>query len=256
MVSCRLKGGLGNQMFQIATTYAVSKQIGTNFLVDFDDCYTPNQGFVSNKYKDNLFKNIPHSKINFEKYYSYIEPTFGYSKIICTDNTILDGYFQSWRYFENYKSEIKELFHFDEKMKSECSLYIKNLKKNKQITTVHVRRGDYLKNSSYHSICNLEYYISSMKKIKNSIFLFLSDDLDWCKNNFRGEDIFFSEFDSEIIDLCIMTQSDNNIISNSSFSWWGSYLNENNGTTVAPKNWFGPSGPKDTQDIYIKEWII
>jgi len=256
MVSCRLKGGLGNQMFQIAATYSLSKELNTNFSFDFDDCYTPNQGFVSNKYKENIFKNIPNSKINFVGMGRYLEPSFGYSKITCEDNTIIDGYFQSEKYFDSYEKEIKNLFYFDEDIKNKVKTYLDDIKKNKKITTIHVRRGDYLKNPYYHSICPLEYYVSSMKSIENSVFLFLSDDLNWCKENFVGKDIYFSEFDSEIMDFYSMTQSDNNIISNSSFSWWGSYLNETNGITIAPKEWFGPLGPKDVKDLYNKNWII
>lgn len=256
MISCKLKGGLGNQMFQIAATFALSKDVNTDCFFDFEDCYTPAQGFESNRYKDNFFKKIPNKKINFSELEGYLEPKFSYTKLPIKNNIYLDGYFQSEKYFEEYKDDIKNLFYFDEDVKNQVNSFLNSIRNNKKITSVHVRRGDYLNNPNYHISCPLGYYNVAMNKIEDSIFVIISDDIEWCKQNFKEKNIFFSEFNSEIFDLNLMIQSDNNIISNSSFSWWGSYLNQNNGLIIAPSFWFGPSGPKDIEDIYNKNWII
>ena len=80
--------------------------------------------------------------------------------------------------------------------------------------------------------------------------------MSWVKENFIGDNFFYSQYDNEILDLSLMSICDNNIISNSSFSWWGAYLNKNkNKTVIAPNQWFGPNGPKDTQDIIPENWI-
>jgi hypothetical protein len=87
-------------------------------------------------------------------------------------------------------------------------------------------------------------------------FIFVSDDMNWVKENFKGNNIFYSDNSEEILDLTLMSICDNNIIANSSFSWWGAFLNENpNKKVIAPSKWFGPEGPSDTQDIYPTEWI-
>ena len=90
-----------------------------------------------------------------------------------------------------------------------------------------------------------------------SSFIFVSDDIKWVKENFKSENYYFADFNNEILDFTLITMCDNVVISNSSFSWWGSYLNNNeNKTIIAPYKWFGSQGPKDTQDIYNKEWVV
>jgi hypothetical protein len=95
-----------------------------------------------------------------------------------------------------------------------------------------------------------------MNLIGDSTFIFISDDINWVKENFKGDNIIYSPFKSDIDDLTLMVKCDNNIIANSSFSWWGAYLNKNeNKKIIAPKEWFGPNGPKDTQDIIPENWL-
>jgi hypothetical protein len=92
--------------------------------------------------------------------------------------------------------------------------------------------------------------------INDSSFIIVSDDLDWCKLHFYGDNIFFSDFTNDIDDLYLMMMCNNKIMSNSSFSWWGVYLSDFDGKVITPKIWFGPEGPQDTQDIYNKNWIL
>jgi hypothetical protein len=95
-----------------------------------------------------------------------------------------------------------------------------------------------------------------MELIGDSIFVFISDDINWVKEHFKGDNIVYSPFKTDIDDLILMSKCDNNIIANSSFSWWGAYLNKNEDKkVVAPIEWFGVNGPKDIQDIIPKNWI-
>lgn len=91
---------------------------------------------------------------------------------------------------------------------------------------------------------------------KDKLYLIISDDIEWCKKNFKGNNFFFSEGESSIVDLYLQTMCNHNIISNSSFSWWGAWLNNNpEKIVIAPKNWFGKQ-MKDwnLQDLIPSEW--
>jgi len=255
MITSKLIGGLGNQMFQISAAYALSMDVNDDYCFDFNTCHTPAQGNVSTKYKDNIFLNVKNSNLSKHSFTNYYkEPKFSYKELPKTKNTYLHGYFQSEKYFSNYKDEIKKLFNFDVNKKIELQ---KHLSKFDEITAIHVRRGDYLKKPNYHPTCTIEYYKKAINVIgKESDFIFVSDDINWCKENFKGKNIHYSPFTNELDDLYLIMLCDNQIIGNSSFSWWGGYLCEyHNNKVIAPSTWFGPNGPQDTQDIYLPKWI-
>lgn len=250
-------GGLGNQMFQIATTHALALRNNDISGFYFDACSTPLQGFTSTKYKENIFSKIIDCKdYNFRCVYS--EPKFSYDELPYTKDLKLDGYFQSEKYFIDYKQEIIDLFQISAndiiKVKEFFSWWGVY---DKPITSVHIRRGDYLKLQDFHHVCEIDYFKNAIAEIGDSYFVFISDDMEWVKQNFNDKDYIFSDFNDELLDLTIMTQCDNNIISNSSFSWWGAYLNKNkHKKVIAPSKWFGPLGPKDQIDIIPENWII
>lgn len=256
MISCFLQGGLGNQMFQIAATVSHAIKNKTEYGINFNLCETPNQGNSANKYKNNFFKNIKridHS--NFEHIYN--EPSFSYKPIPFQDNTILKGYFQSEKYFNENKNEIKKLFEFPSSYKQEVNFFLKkNNLLDKNVTTIHVRRGDYLKFSNFHEVCTLDYFIKSTNLFTDSYFVIVTDDKKWVNENLKLKNSIISDLKDELSDMCLMSMSDNLIISNSSFSWWGAYLNQKKTKLViSPYKWFGPNGPKDTEDIFMKNWI-
>tara|TARA_R110000868_G_scaffold409778_1_gene696015 strand:- start:8488 stop:9270 length:783 start_codon:yes stop_codon:yes gene_type:complete len=258
MITCKLQGGVGNQMFQIATTYSYAKSVGTSYGFDRHHCHTPNQGNVFNKYVDNFFKkvNIVPNINDVEITGRWVEPSFSYFEIPKSNNNYLEGYFQSEKYFKTHKNDIKDLFSFSDETIKRVSGFLGKLKK--PITAVHVRRGDYLKFNDHHISCTVDYYKEAIKKIGGGLFVFISDDIGWCSENFKGENIHYSPFTYEIDDLYLISKCDNQIIANSSFSWWGAYLcdnNNNNNKVIAPKKWFGVKGPQDTQDIYPENWI-
>jgi hypothetical protein len=220
-------------------------------------CYTPFQGNPSGKYKDNILRNL-FEKLDFEPRVYFREETFAYQELPHADGLCLIGYFQSEKYFIDYKNEIINLFYIS----SDNIKTIENFFKflgclDKPITSVHVRRGDYLNNPDFHIPCSVEYYKQAMEEIGDSYFIFVSDDMDWVRENFKSPNVIYSDLNDEILDFTLMTHCDNNIIANSSFSWWGAYLNKNkNKKVIAPKKWFGPNGPKDTQDIIPNDWIL
>jgi hypothetical protein len=96
-----------------------------------------------------------------------------------------------------------------------------------------------------------------MKKLDSeAIFIVFSDDVEWCKKEFAGENYIVNEIGNPYAEMCAMSLCDHNIMANSSFSWWGSWLNRNpNKKVIAPSRWFGSAMNKNTDDIYCQDWI-
>ena len=113
-----------------------------------------------------------------------------------------------------------------------------------------------MKNPHIHPTCTLEYYHKAIDFFKEYEFLFVSDDIEWVKQNFKNENFKFSSEINEIDDFSLLSLCDHHIIANSTFSWWAAYLNnKENKKIICPEKFFGLGGPQDQQDIYPKEWI-
>ena len=141
-------------------------------------------------------------------------------------------------------------------------LYIKNKYRQLEGVTcsIHVRRGDYVEKSEVFPPQPLSYYETSVKKLyganlKHIHFIICSDDIEWCKYNFKFPNMTFVEDEIDIIDMFIMSMCGDNIIANSSFSWWSAWLNQNQNKVVAPAKWFGPKRSLNTKDLYLDNWI-
>lgn len=261
IVSIRLKGGLGNYMFQIATCEAYALEHEKKPLYNFGTAYRAQKEI--NSYVDNIFRGVNLGG-NQRMEISYNEPTFEYIELPKTDkNIILDGYFQSEQYFGDYGKEIGELFSESEEVSEYINSKYGKMYDTKDLVSVHVRRGDYKKYPDHHPILNLEYYknaISSFNTTESRTFFVFSDDIEWCVENFKGEvfddvEIIYSQKELDYIDLYLMSRCNNHIIANSSFSWWGAWLNPKEGKSViAPDKWFGKAIPHNTKDLIPKEW--
>lgn len=253
MVSCNLMGGLGNQMFQIAATVSLALENDDKFGFDFEKCNTPLQGNSAIKYQKNFFKKIPEIK-NFNHDSFYKEIKFSYDKINYKKNILLEGYFQSEKYFLPHKKNIQKIFEINqEDIKKIKDYFGEDLH---EFTCVHVRRGDYLNLPGFYCTCDLDYFWQAIKICNTKKYIFISDDIDWVKKNFISENFYYSNFCDEILDFTLLTLCKNIVISNSTFSWWGAYLNKNeNKIVVSPKKWFGGSGHQDYHDIYPDNWI-
>jgi len=238
-------GRFGNQLFQIAATVAHSLKMNEPYLVN---------PWKYSKY----FNNINQSN-NIIIKNIYVEEQF-YYKSIEKKNIDLKGYFQSEKYFINYNNEIRELF----KPNKNIILNLKEKYKDilKKSVSIHIRRTDYIvenvnRKSLFVDLGKTDYYkkaiefIKKNKKIDN--VLIFSDDIEWCKNNMSEE--YHYIHNDDVSDMFLMSLCGNNIIANSSFSWWSSWLNEDkNKIIIAPKNWFNFT--YDAKDIYTKEMII
>jgi GR25 family glycosyltransferase involved in LPS biosynthesis len=250
-LSVKLCGGLGNQMFQIATLYSVAKD--NNMIPIVKDLKSSPSVFNDRPvYFSNMLRKIknihPHyyDGIKLEK---VKEQSFEYSPIdFLNDNKSyeLEGYYQSYKYFEKNKKMILELFDLGEKEKQIAEEF-KKLSKIQLKISLHVRRGDYLKLSNYHVNLNMNYYKTAMSYMNDDdvVFIVFSDDIEWCRQNFENKNCVFVEgnydieLPEEVVHLKFMSLCDHNIIANSSFSWWGAWLNMNDDKVViTPSKWF------------------
>lgn len=249
-ITCQLLGGLGNMLFSLATTYAIAKEKNLVPHIHLD-----HKGYLHTspiEYLPNIFRNF---KIinNIENYYIYNEPTFTYFPISVPDGTNikLNGHFQSEKYFSKYRNEILNLFSPTQEIES----YIFNKYKNlNEYVSIHVRRGNYLHLSHIHPTCNLEYYYTAINHFKDCEFLIFSDDINYCKQSFIGNKFHFIENESDLIDIYLMSMCSHNIISNSTFSWWGAWLNNTNNKVICPSKWFEQNN-YNSKDIIPDRWF-
>ena len=248
-VTCELQGGLGNQLFQIATTLAYGEKynkFATFENIPYSNSYTKRRTYFE------------HLDVNFGKltnFVNYDEIKFSYSEIPeIVENVKLNGYFQTSKYFDNI-----DFHNFIKEPKDVNLLYneLTDKYETNNLISIHVRRGDYLKLPLNHPCCNLNYYQEAVNLLPNYPIIVFSDDVDWCKNNFNfSNSTYFVEELEDFVEMLLMSKITHNIIANSSFSWWSAYLNINKDKKViCPKIWFGPSGPQDWQDIYEEDWI-
>ena len=253
MLTCNLVGGLGNKMFQIATTYSLSLDNNDTCVFEFSEQANAHQNITT--YLDNIFRNVNFGISDCNLIYQ--EPHFHYSKIPYMDNLRLLGYFQSDKYFNKHREQILELFSIDDTNKKYISNKYGGLLEH-NTCSLHIRRGDYLGLPSHHPTCDVEYYVEAMKQLNpDTVYLVFSNDIDWCKNNFIGDNFIFISGESDYVDMWLMSLCNNNIIANSSFSWWGAWLNQNEEKKViAPKRWFGSAINHNIEDLISKEWVI
>jgi len=276
MIIVKLMGGLGNQMFQYAAGKSLAIRLGTNLKLDISgykrdtlrnyslDCFVLKADFATDKEILKYNKNM----IGFPFFFKYNTlkefpaPNFVPQFFTIQGNVFLDGYWQSETYFKNIRKILLADFEFSSHMYYSYSEKIRN---NNSVS-LHIRRGDYISNEAtnkFHGTCDLNYYTKAVNYInslvKNPYYYIFSDDLDWCKKNinkiFNGQLVSFIKNSEDSVDLQLMMQCKNSIIANSSFSWWGAWLNSNpKNITIAPQKWF-QSTDLNQSHILPENWI-
>jgi hypothetical protein len=258
MIISKLQGGLANQIFQWAIARNLSIEYNKPFYLDLNfynnQINVTKRNFSLNKFKKihfNIYNNLD------ENVFSRLEDNFYYKEIICDENTnyYLDGYWQSEKYFKKNQKIIREDLSIDEKQKTEILLKYPQLLLN--TISLHIRRTDYVSSNGFHPLCTISYYQNAINIINNYDYIFVfSDDINWCKLNLNFPNMIFVENQGEIDDLYMMSLCKNNIISNSSFSWWGAWLNENGDKKIFyPRKWFGEFTNINTLDICPNDWV-
>lgn len=282
----RLMGGLGNQLFQYASIKGLSLKHGATLIIDDSWYNNKSQKYFYpmnickfnikreekeryssiNKYiikHKRLLKNTRNKLSNFINYFpAYIKETEFISNIKPNKIVYFDGYWQNYRYFNEYEKTIRSEFTLSKEISNENVKILKVIKSSNSVG-VHIRRGIYytdpnVKNEYFH--CSLNYYKSAIEKIiekiNNPKFIIFSNDIDWVKENFciPYDGIVVNTEGPDYEHLILMSKCKNNIIADSTFSWWGAWLNSNkNKIVIAPKNW-----KIDKNNLQVKiplEWI-
>ncbi len=282
----QLMGGLGNQMFQYAAGRALSLKNNIPLKVDFD-CpykhvkYTYNLNVFEEQADQagflDLWKAKPKTKIakrlfmlsgkdyrcnlvKEKKEFTYNEDFFS-----IPDGSYVSGFFQTEKYFKIFEKEIRRDFNFSKEPSEANKKFIENIQ-SEQAVSLHIRRGDYVKikeTNEFHGVCSISYYQSAIsliaEKVKDPVFYIFSDDMNWVKENFNISQshvfVDINDAATNYEDMRLMSLCKHNIIANSSFSWWGAWLNANeNKMVIAPKQWM-----KDplisTNDLIPENWI-
>jgi hypothetical protein len=260
LIIVNITSGLGNQLFQYATAKALAQRNNDSLKLDlsyysnfkdrkfslfhylvFEDIATLEEiSQLKGVYKTNLIlklqRHFSKKGIEFYNQYHAVErPFISFEKDVLKlkGNIYLDGYWHNEKYFEDIKSVIQSNIQLKEKLSPYYCKIQKLIQKTNSVS-IHIRRGDYLENNSF-VICPLQYYDSAIKTISektcNPFFFIFSDDIDWAITHIKINSKFIfirsNENSLEHVELILMSQCKHNIITNSTFSWWGAWLNIN-----------------------------
>ena len=283
----KVLGGLGNQMFQYALYLSLQKHHPNETIKIDTSCfkgYPLHNGFELSKifnieeneatFMDKLKLAYPYNHYRVWQILKRILPNrrtmFTESKEERYDSTIIskigncyyDGYWQNERYFMDIRDSILQKFT-PKKIKQQNKEFVNELQSHESVS-IHVRRGDYINNPLYGGICDMEYYKKAIKYTQENthcnLYCIFSNDIEWCKKHLAPL------FDQKVViyvnwnkgkdsyqDMYLMSRCKHNIIANSSFSWWGAWLNDNSTKIViSPQKW---NNIRNSEFELPKDWI-
>ncbi len=267
MIITKLQGGLANQLFQWAYGRSLSEKYNTPLYLDIE--FYQNQfsetkrSFSLSKFPNISYnitpddKNISNWSLEKDKIrFIRLSDDFNFKELIYQQDChyYLDGYWHTEKYF----TEIEGIIRKELKPSDEIINKLVNFQpiENNNVS-IHIRRTDYVESNGYHPVQPISYYEKALEIIGHydNVVVF-SDDIKWCKENLNFDNMIFVDGFDDIEDIWLMSMCKNNIIANSSFSWWGSWLNNNKDKKViAPLKWFGVQTNINTSDIIPNSWI-
>lgn len=257
-----LMGRIGNNLFQVATAMSLAKRMRAKVVAVPNPYYVlppPDEGKslydYLQPYMSTFLQNIEIANELPDNVFIYKEPSFSFHELPFTDRLYLYGYFQSEKYFDI--PYIRKSFSISKKLK-ESLVYRYGHLLQKNPVSVNVRRGDYLLLQNQHPVCSVDYYFKCMEEIgKRRCYIVTSDDIQWCRQNFVGDNYHIIDNITPLENLYLQSLCRDHIISNSTFSWWGAWLDPNPEKIVlAPLRWFGTElSYIDTKDLLPNNWI-
>jgi hypothetical protein len=261
-----IKGGLGNQLFQIAAAFNYASQNQFLLLLPETSIIHYHLGkFKANGNQIDHYRSNILSSFNFGRHsnfkYKFVEKTFSFSPIPRIDGDILlEGYFQSEKYFIDTKAEIYKRFKVSENAKDLIGSRYPTLNLPTSVA-VHVRRGDAQYAKTISPMLQPSYYRRALECLdtKGDIFVF-TDDAAFCLADFardiglKDRRVIRVRLTHDFEELWAISLARNIIIANSTFSWWAAYLSPVGTRILRPSRWFGHSGPIDTFDLFPSNW--
>jgi hypothetical protein len=271
-----INGGLGNQMFQYAFLLSLKQQCPDKlqipyyrFFLRFSEIekhekYTLEAAFDLEKtnvfvvFLARLIKRFC-TKVQFDEL--VYEPLL--HNVNCSRTEYYLGFWQSEKYFASVAEQVRSAFTFRQPEKVECISVLQEIRKANSVS-IHVRRGDFLQKPAYIDLCEAGYYGSAIaymdKHVRDAKFFVFSDDIQWCRDTFKGEQFFLVDCNTGEdvhLDMFLMSECKHNIIANSTFSWWAAWLNGNQQKMVlTPDQWFSEGCVEhDMNDILPEQWL-
>ena len=246
---------MGNVFFNLATLIAIADK--NNYTVKVSKhakgcTWMLNTGF--SEYTDNEVESL--SNVYTQKCSAATVDPLVFEQ---PDNTDFQATFCCPAYFDNVRDKVFDLLSFEKGWAHTAKHGIDGLRQDKyDIVAMHVRRTDYLNFPDIFERCTLDYYFKAMSMFSSEThrFLVFSDDMEWCKENIKGEGIMYSEGFPAIEDLCIMAECQHFIIANSTFSWWGAWLAKSpDKRVIMPEKWFVKSHHPSTDTYQCEGWV-
>ena len=251
-------GRLGNMMFEFASSIGIANTLGYKHIIK--PSHTLLKYF---RMKQDLNINLANLLTMNEG--QWRDPQWRADKKYLFHNLTLSGYFQSFKYFQNVSKNIREMFTIKGEYLNQAINFLKNnTPQMRTLIGLHVRRGDFLSQVSINEgrvVADRNYTQKSMNffrgKYKDAVFVILSDDQKWCKENIKGSDVIFSPFTDPIVDMAILSLCNHTIITSGSFGWWGAWLA--NGTVVYLRDFPKKGSALDKgfirDEYYFPHWI-
>ncbi len=293
MIAIRLNGGLGNQMFEYAAGRRLAIKHATNLVLDLSVLNQDTPGITKRFFELEAFtiqaavstkkvwsdtelkRQIKAGRIQYGlKYLQNLNPPallseehyhFNPQVLEAGDNTCLEGFWQSEQYFADVANTIRADFSLASAPNAQNAALLRQIK-NTNAVSLHVRRGDYVTNkgaNEFHGTNPLNYYRAAIEKLVKTVhrphFYVFSDDPEWCKDNldtkYAMTFVDHNPPDKGYEDMRLMSSCQHHIIANSSFSWWGAWLNPSPAKTViAPRRWFNDA-TINTDDVIPSSWV-
>jgi hypothetical protein len=268
-ITVRLQGGLGNQLFQIAGGYALAKRLGLPFYLIHFQFDGMGQGSHPSKYYETIFNKLQFvdGLVNMVELsqtgWKYSDQQLDHEVIDILNSgfsgVILKGYFQGQGFFQESVEDIRRLFTPSEGIVGWLSANSSILNKFPELrgplatgTTkggdhgfgfIGVRRGDYLNTPEIHWPCGMTYFNEGMKRMQCERYYIASDDMNWVRANFKGDQFQFLDIADDLELLYVMALFRNYIIANSTYHWWGAFLSVYpTPRIIAPNKWINIHG--------------
>ena len=288
----KLNGGLCNQIFQYAFARSLSKKLNRDFRLDITPFSTYYKADPYGLWKFNIQEKISseselygfvwlrkHNKIfsfiynrlrlkSIIKKWYYMEHTFMYDpQVLLTNASYFDGFWQTEKYFKDIEDDIRTEITLKTTLSTHSQKILTKIESVNAVS-LHVRRYASEGIKPWHGFCSAEYYLEAIGRITEKVdhphFFIFSDNYKWVEENFlpvikktsHEFTLVYNDNEKNAEDLILMSKCKHHIIANSSFSWWGAWLNpRKDKIVVAPKKWFSNAPKNNTEDLIPTNWI-